>query len=85
MKTFSLNDTVYFKLTESGRKILQESATAFHRANPQVDIRYAPEPYKGDWYRNQLHWILSEFGGRSLVGTILPVTDLTFDDPAPDA
>jgi hypothetical protein len=81
VKTYSLNDDVYFKLTESGRKILQEQATAFHRERPNVDIRYSPEPFRGEWYKQQAHWILRTFGGRSFVGALLPVSDLTFEEP----
>jgi hypothetical protein len=81
MKTYSLNDCVYFKLTEAGHRVLRELSTAFHRDYPHIDIRYRPEPFRGEWYKNQMHWILSTFGGHSLVGGLLPITDLTFEEP----
>ena len=81
MKTYSLNDMVYFKLTESGHEILRKNAEQFHRDYPKTDIQYRPDPFRDDWYRNQLHWILSEFGGRCMAGQLLPISDLTFEDP----
>jgi hypothetical protein len=84
MITHSLNDTIYFKLSESGKRILGEKATSFHSANPQFDFKYAPDPWRGDWYKSQVHWILSEFGDRHYVGSVLPVFDLTFEEPTED-
>jgi hypothetical protein len=81
MKTYSLNDMVYFKITETGRAVLHRKALLFHKEHPEFDMKYAPEPWKGEWYKNQLHWILSEFGDHSYVGQELPVTDITFEEP----
>jgi hypothetical protein len=81
VKTYSLNDCVYFKLTKSGERILRELATEFHASYPHIDIRHQPEPWRGAWYRQQMHWLFTTFGGHSLGGGLIPVCDLTFDEP----
>lgn len=82
MKTHTMNDCIYFKLTETGHRILNENAEKFHRDFPHIDMKYKWEPWKGEWYKEQLHKIFKEFGAISFNGRLLPVTDLTFEEPA---
>jgi hypothetical protein len=81
MKTYSLNDTIYFKLTEAGHKELNRQAEEFHLRSPECDIKYKPDSWRGDWYRQQAWWLLQHFGGSSYCGVMLPIYDLTFEEP----
>jgi hypothetical protein len=81
MKIYTLNDYVYFKMTNTGHRIEQRKAKEFHKENPEIDIRYSLEPYKGDWYRTQMHDLFRHFGDRTYVGQLLPIKDLTFEEP----
>lgn len=79
--THSMNDNVYFKLTRSGHEILNKKAEEFHREHPEIDIQYKWQPWHENWYREQLHEILGIFGGRKYIGTLLPIYDITFEQP----
>ena len=81
IKTYSANDTVYFKLTQTGHEILNEYAENFHREHPQVDITVKWKPYNGEWYKEQFWSLLERFGDKSYIGRILPISDITFDNP----
>jgi len=81
MKTYSLNDYIYFKLTESGHIELNRQAEEFHRTTPQADIQYKPHEWRKGWYKQQAWWLLQHFGGTSFCGQLLPVSDLTFEEP----
>ena len=85
-KTFSLNDTVYFRITKAGHRTLADNATAMHKEFPYVDQRYRPSVWKRiddiDWYQAQLHWFLQEFGSHCLRFE-LPVTHIMFEEPTP--
>lgn len=81
MKNYSMNDEIYFRLTDAGRKILHEQATEFHRNHPEVDIKYSWVPFKGDVYREQLWAVVVAFGNYIGSGNILPIFDISFTDP----
>ena len=80
-EVYSMNDVVYFKIHSEGHKILDKYAEHFHRDNPKLDIQVKWNPYKKDWYREQMHRLFSMFGDKSFSGSILPIYDLTFKDP----
>ena len=80
-KLFSMNDEIFFKISQHGHNILDKEAEEFHRENPQVDIVVKWRPYKGEWYKQQLWNLFSSFGSESFNGSSLPVYDLTFIDP----
>jgi hypothetical protein len=80
-KIYSLNDYIYFRITDVGMDALDKQSEEFHREYPCIDIQYKPEPYKGDWYKERLRWILEHFGDQRFCRTLLPIIDLTFDDP----
>lgn len=80
-KTYTMNDDIYFKINSHGHKWLNEKATEFHKKHPTCDIRYKPMPWKGEWYKQQFWWILQNFGEVIYSGQLLPIYDLTFDEP----
>lgn len=81
MNKYSMNDYIYFKLTESGQRILDKMAEKFHRENPKMDIKWGPDPWRGDWYKEQLWQLFQWFGGTSYCGGTLAAYDLTFVEP----
>jgi len=90
MEKYSLNDTVYFRITDAGNKIMRDKALEFHTRNPNIDIQFRFNRYLWDprikdfWYRQQLHAVFDMFGGDNLLGTELPIKDICFEDPTKD-
>ncbi len=92
-KTYSLNDTVYYQVTESGRKVMIENLDELYGHMKDRGVSWRPslkEPWRIDyidggsveWYKDQLHHVFQEFGGGDLrLGCILPVTNIAFDEP----
>lgn len=80
-KFYSMNDDIYFRLHDSGHKILDKEATEFHKEYPNIDIQVKWQPYKESWYKKQMWQLFSTFGGVSFAGSFLPIYDLTFEDP----
>jgi len=79
MKTYNMNDTVYFKLTEKGKEIWEEDNKRMKILVPSIDwkIKY----YDGEWVKNQLWGLFQMFGEHVVCGADCYITDITFDDP----
>ena len=79
MKTYSMNDSVYFKLTERGLEFLIEQNKELKKMHPQLGwhIRY----YKDDWMRGQLWALFRRFGSEMEAGRDCFISEITFNDP----
>jgi hypothetical protein len=75
MKTYSMNDTVYFKLTPKGKEIVEGKYKC-------IGKQYQIEYYSGEWVRDQLWCVFQLFGPHVWMGSNdILITDITFDNP----
>ena len=93
MKTHSMNDEVYYQVTNSGRKVMIDNLDELYDRVRETTPFWRPklqEPWRTDydgngstinWYRAQLYHLFNEFGGGSFVGGELPIFNITFDEP----
>jgi len=79
MNVHSLNDYIYFRLTETGETILKKWYSKLRKECPPYvgGISY----YCNDWLQWQLWEVMQVFGPQLFCGKLPPITDITFDDP----
>jgi len=79
MKTYCMNDAVYYKLTPKGKEIWENKNKKLKKKHPTRvwKINY----YFEDWIADQLWCCFNRFGGQSGWGGDPLIYDITFDDP----
>ena len=79
MKTYSFNDTVYYKLTPKGKEILENKNKELKK---QIPSRvWIIDYYFEDWIKDQLWCCFDRFGKNAYNGGEITIYDITFDDP----
>jgi len=78
-KTYTMNDDLYFKLTDVGKRIWEEEIERIKTLLPGHDWQI---PYVEDeWVKEQLWELFKLFGKHVNNGFDLCITDLTFEKP----
>jgi len=79
MKTYSMNDYVYYKLTPKGKEIWENINKELKKQIPSQNwkINY----YFDDWIKEQLWCCFDRFGKNVYNGCEITIYDITFDDP----
>jgi hypothetical protein len=75
MKTYSMNDIFYYKLTPKGKEIME------NRFEKSLGGKYKIEYYSGEWIKDQIWCVFQLFGGQTTWGGDVLIYDITFDDP----
>ena len=79
MKTYCMNDIVYYKLTDKGKEILEKHNRYMKGRWPQFNWQI--DYLDGGWLKSTL-WILFErYGPHSRAGSDCLISDLTFENP----
>ena len=82
MKTYSMNDYIYFKLTPKGKEIWDAHNAKMNKLNPGIGWSI---PYiGGGWVKRQLWSIIGFFGSRIGAGSDIFIYDITFENPLED-
>ena len=80
MKTlYTMNDYVFFKLTDVGKKIWEEENKELKEKYPQYgwELPY----FEGEWLKEQLWCLFRRFGEYANAGSDLCITEITFENP----
>jgi len=79
VEAYTMNDHVYFKLTEKGKKIWEEDNRRMKKRVPSINwqIRY----YHGEWIREPLWYVFKKFGKYIEAGADTCIFDITFKKP----
>jgi hypothetical protein len=79
MKTYSMNDAVYYKLTPKGKEIWEKENEEWRKIFPGLSwsIRYIDK----EWVRDTLWCCFERFGKYATAGGDVHITDITFDNP----
>jgi hypothetical protein len=83
MKTYGMNDTVYYKLTSKGREIWEKENEELKRRIPFLVWKI--DYYFEDWIKDTLWSCFARFGKDAYNGNEISIYDITFDDPLKDA
>jgi len=85
MKTYGMNDAVYYKLTPKGKEIWEKWEKEFSKMLPNVKLNCHVTYYYKDWVKDQLWCCFERFGKHTGLGKEAAVYDITFDDPLKEA
>lgn len=82
----NLNDEVWVRLTEEGRRIHRarhDELAQFVRSRGGTFHDYVPKPEQDGWSKWQLWGLFQEFGAHVGMGISIPFeTEISFSDPA---